>query len=83
MDKRIKVKIFLFIIFHQFLKANKSKVIFDVTSKRPSFIIIQQIMRHTRWIVLSLFPKELYKLGFLEGIVRSGKKIHQITRMIY
>ena len=39
---------------------------------RPSFIVIQQIMSVTRWIVLPLLPKALYELGFFEGIVRSG-----------
>ena len=48
-----------------------------------SFIVIQQIMGVTRWIVLQLLPKTLYELGFFEGIVRSGKTIRQITRMIY
>jgi hypothetical protein len=49
--------------------------------KRPSFIVIQQIMRVTRWIVLPLLPKVIY--DFFEGIVRSGKTIRQITQMIY
>ena len=49
--------------------------------KRPSFIVIQEIMRVTRWIVLPLLPKALYELGFFEGIVTSGKTIRQITRI--
>ena len=51
--------------------------------KIPSVIVIQQIMRVTRWIVLPFLPKALYELGFFEGIVRSGKTIPQINRMVY
>ena len=40
-------------------------------------------MRVTRWTVLPLVPKALYKLGFFEGIVKSSKTIHQISRMIF
>ena len=42
-----------------------------------------QVMRVTRWIVLPLLPKVLYKLGSFEGIVKSGKKIRQISWMIF
>jgi hypothetical protein len=40
-------------------------------------------MRVTRWIVLPLVLKVLYKLGFFEGIVKSSKTIRQISRMIF
>ena len=42
-----------------------------------------QVMRVTRWIALPLLPKALYKLGFFEGIVKSGKTIRHISRMIF
>ena len=42
-----------------------------------------QVMRATRWIVLQLLPEVHYKLGFFEGIVKSGKTVRQISRMIF
>ena len=42
-----------------------------------------QVMRATRWIVLRLLPEVHYKLSFFEGIVKSGKTVRQISRMIF
>ena len=42
-----------------------------------------QVMRATRWIVLQLLPEVHYKLGFFEGIVKSGKTNRQISLMIF
>ena len=42
-----------------------------------------QVMKVTRWIVLPHLSKSLYKLGFFEGIVKSGKTIRQISRMMF
>ena len=39
----------------------------------PSVIFIQQIMRVTRWIVLPLPIKALYKFGCFEGILQRAK----------
>ena len=51
--------------------------------RKDLFQIKKQVMRVTKWIVLPLLPKVLYKLGFFEGIVKSGKTIRQISRMIF
>jgi hypothetical protein len=42
-----------------------------------------QVMRVTRWIVLPFLPEALYKLGIFEEIVKCGKTIRQISRMIF
>ena len=39
----------------------------------PSVIVIQQIMRVTRWIVLPLLTKALQEFGCFEGILQRAK----------
>ena len=52
-------------------------------NQKSKLNVIQQSIKLPKRIVLPLFTKALNEFGFFEGIVRSGKTIRQVTRMIY